>query len=113
MPRLNFPFGPDGLMVPALVGLPASVVQPLQAQGFPLPASVHARGMSDCGSTITAVAPWVLSRLNAVPGVKVQTRTAAGTVNVRYYWISITIYNLTAGSPSLTREDWQVTDLVA
>jgi hypothetical protein len=81
MPRLTFSFGPDGLLVPALVS-PSSADQ--QAQGSPLPAHVRARGMLDSGSTLTAV--------------------------VTFYKISFSIYQPGSGS-LLTRTDWQVTGL--
>jgi hypothetical protein len=45
MPRLTFPFVPDGLLVPALVGLAGPAMQSLQAQGIALPPLVRARGM--------------------------------------------------------------------
>jgi hypothetical protein len=67
--------------------------------------------MLDCGTTITAVAPWVLARLNATPGPTVQTQTAAGSVSVQYYEISFTIYGATPGGTDLSRLDWTVTNL--
>ena len=112
MPRLTFPFVPDGLLVPSLIGLGAPAMQSLQAQGAALPGPVQARGMFDSGTTVTAVAPWVLSALNATPGAATQTRTAAGTVNVHFYQVSFTIYNLASGGSSLTRPDWIVTNLI-
>jgi hypothetical protein len=109
MPRLIFPFVPDGLLVPALIGLTRPALQTLQAQGAALPSLVRARGILDSGTTVTAVAPWVLSTRNATPGPAAQTRTAAGTVSVRYYQISFTIYNLASSGAVLSRPDWTVT----
>jgi hypothetical protein len=111
MPRLTFPFGPDGWLVPALLGLPASLMQSLHAQGAALPPPVHARGLLDSGTTVTAVAPWVLSRLNAPAGPTAQTQTAAGRVGVQFYQVSFTIYNLSQVGTVLSRVDWTVTNL--
>jgi hypothetical protein len=112
MPRLSFPFVPDGLLVPALVGLTRPALQALQSQRTALQSLIRARGTLDSGTTITAVAPWVLSTLNATPGPAAQTRTAAGTVSVRYYQISFTIYDLASGGAVLSRPDWTVTNLL-
>ena len=67
--------------------------------------------MIDTGTTVTAVAPGVLSRLNVPPGPAVQTTTAAGSVQVRLYQVSFTIYDLASGV-TLNRPDWTVTNLL-
>jgi hypothetical protein len=110
MARLTFPFGTDGLLVPALVSPSTADLQASTAQGRPPPASVHARGTLDSGCTLTAVVPRVLSALQATPGRKASTQTAAGRVPVICYEISFSIYRL-GGGPLLTRPDWQVTSL--
>jgi hypothetical protein len=110
MGQLTFAFGPNGLLVPALVNLSAPAGQALQAQGTPMPANVQVRGMLDSGTTVTAVVPWVLTALNAVPGPSAQTQTAGGSVNVAFYRISFSIYKLGSGS-LLSRFDWEVTSL--
>jgi hypothetical protein len=76
-------------------------MQSLQSQGAALPGPVRVRGVLDSGTTITAVAPWVLSQLNATPGPSTQTRTAAGMVQVHFYQVSFTIYNLAGGGTTL------------
>jgi len=111
MPRLTFPFAADGLLVPAMVGLATPAMQALQARGHPLPRLVRAKGMLDSGSTVTAVAPWVLAQLNASPGATAPTQTASGNVVVRMYKISFTIHPLVRGGPTLFRRDWSVTNL--
>jgi hypothetical protein len=111
MPRLTFPFGPDGLLVPALLGLTAADLTAAQAAGTSTPGFLHVRAMIDTGTTVTAVAPRVLSLLNLPPGPAVQTTTAAGPVQVRVYWVSFTVYELTSGG-TLTRDDWVVTNLL-
>jgi hypothetical protein len=82
MPRLTYPFAPDGLLVQALIGLSQPVMKALHAQGAPLPTGIHARGVLDSGSTVTAVAPWLLAALNATPGSATQTLTAGGSTPV-------------------------------
>jgi hypothetical protein len=67
--------------------------------------------MIDTGTTVTAVAPGVLSRLNVPPGPSAQTTTAAGSVRVNLYQVSFTIYDLTSGA-ALTRADGTVTNLL-
>jgi hypothetical protein len=87
-------------------------MQSLQAQGAALPALLQVRGAIDSGTTMTAVAPWVLAKLRAAPGPATQTRTAAGAVWVHFYQVSFTIYNLASGGPVLSRPDWTVTNLL-
>jgi len=111
MPRLTFPFGPDGLLVPALLGLTAADLAAAQKAGATLPGLLQVRGMIDSGSTVTAVAPGVLARLNVPPGPAVRTTTAAGAVQVYLYQVSFTIYDLTSGV-TLTRPDWTVINLL-
>jgi hypothetical protein len=105
MPRLTFPFLPDGLCVPALVG-PSTATTQLQV------APRHVRGLIDSGTTITAVAPWLLAALNVTPGPATQTRTIAGSVTVRFFQISFTIYDPTGPGPDLFRPDWLVTNML-
>jgi hypothetical protein len=110
MPRLTFPFGPDGLVVPALLGLTAADLAVAPAAGTASPV-LPVRGMIDSGTTVTAVAPGVLARLNVPPGPAVQTTTAAGPAQVRLYQVSFTIYDLASGV-TLARPDWTVTNLL-
>lgn len=109
MPRLTLPFGPDGLLVPALVGLAAPALQARHARGAALPAPVHARGMIDSGSTLTVVVSRVLAALGATPGPATQTQTAAGPVAVAFYDVSFTVYDPAAPGVVLSRVDWRVT----
>jgi hypothetical protein len=68
MPRLTFPFGPDGLVVSALLGLTAADLAAAQSAGAPSPALLQVRGMIDSRTMVTAVAPRLLARLNVPPG---------------------------------------------
>jgi hypothetical protein len=69
--------------------------------------------MLDSGTTVTGIAPWVLTALNATPGHGTSTRTAAGSVAVNFYRISFSIYSLVGAGPVLSQVDWLVTNLVA
>jgi hypothetical protein len=111
MPRLTFRFGPDGLLIPALLGLTAADLAAAQGVSTGPPPLFRTRGMIDSGTTITAVAPSVSAHLNVPPGPTVQTTTATGTVQVRLYQVSFTIYDLTSGVV-LARPDWTVTNLL-
>src|SRR5438552_3336208 len=111
MPRMTFPFGPDGLLVPALLGLTAADLAAAQAAGAASPALLQVRGMIDSGTTVTAVAPGVLARLNVPRGPAVDTTTASGIVQVHLYQVSFTIYDQASGA-TLTRCSWTVTNLL-
>jgi hypothetical protein len=67
--------------------------------------------MLDSGTTVTAVAPWILTRLNVTPGRTAQTSTPTGKMQVRMYKISFSIYSQTGGTVNLSEGDWEVTDL--
>lgn len=86
-------------------------MQALHAAGQSLPAPVHARGVLDSGSTVTAVVPRLLVALNATPGPATRTVTAAGNVPVRFYRISFTIHNRPVSRASYSQVDWLVTSL--
>jgi hypothetical protein len=111
MPRLTFPFPPDGLHVPALLGLAAA--DPAAAPGGAAAAAglLHVRGMIDTGTTVTAVAPGVLARLNVPRGPAVETTTAGGVVQAHLYQVSFTIYEQASGI-TLTRRNWTATNLL-
>jgi hypothetical protein len=112
MPRLTFPIDPDGLILRAMLGPEQKIVQSLQAQGQPLPPWLHARALLDTGTTITAVAPRLLTALGVARGPTVSTQTAAGSATVSLYAISFSIYDPAApAGTNLTRDTWEVTDM--
>jgi hypothetical protein len=51
-------------------------------------------GILDSGTTVTPVAPWILTQLNPPAGPTAQTQTAAGRVGVQFYQLSFTISNI-------------------
>ncbi len=112
MPQINFTLSPDGLLLPALLGLDASAMQDLQAQGQPLPRPLQVRGQIDTGSLVTGVGPAVLAALGASSVGASRTQTASGLVVVQLYRISFTIYEPTGQSnATLSRTSWLVTNL--
>jgi hypothetical protein len=110
MPTLNYSLAPDGLRVPCMVNLAGGDLLDLLAKGGAPPRAIHARGMIDTGSTLTAVAMRVLQALGATQQGSAQTHTAAGVVTVQVFMISFTIH-AGPGSPTLHRPDWLVTGL--
>jgi hypothetical protein len=111
VPRLTFPFPPDGLLVPALLGLAAVDLAVAPGGAAAAAGLLHARGMIDTGTTVTAVAPGMLARLNVPRGPAVDTATAGGVVQVHFYQVSFTIYERASGI-MLTRGNWTVTNLL-
>ena len=106
-----FPITPDGLMLPALLGLDTNVMHQLMSQGKPLIRPIPVRVQIDTGTLVTAVVPRILSALGAVAEGTKQTQTA-GISNVQLYYISFTLFDPTGNSPTtLTRASWLVTDL--
>ena len=112
MPQLTFAMAPDGLPLPALVGLDAATVQQLAAQGQPPPSLIQVRCQIDTATTVTAVVPSILTALGAIPGRPGQTHSASGRTSVRSHLISFTVFDPTGiNLATLTRTIWQVTDL--
>jgi hypothetical protein len=108
---MSFPFSPDGLMVSTLLGLTAADLAATQGGTVAAVGLLHVRGMIDTGTTITAVTPGILARLNVPLGPAIDTTTASRIVQVSLYQISFTIYDQTSGV-SLTRPVWTVTNLL-
>jgi hypothetical protein len=68
--------------------------------------------MLDTGTTMTGVAPRLLSAVGATPGPSASTQTAAGPASVLLYKISFTIYDPAARpGAALFRGTWAVTNL--
>jgi hypothetical protein len=86
-------------------------MQARQASGQALIPPVRARGALDTGSTLTAVAPWVLAKLHAIPWTTAPTQTASGNVVVDVFKISFTIHPIGRIGPTLTERNWTVTRL--
>jgi hypothetical protein len=112
MPRLTFAFSPDGLLVPALVGLDALAMQNRLARGEPLTRPIHVRAQIDSGSLVTGVGPATLTALGAIAVGSSRTQTASGLATVQLYLISFTVFDPTgANKAALYRTSWPVTSL--
>ena len=94
MPRLTYPVTPHGLSVPVLVGLDGKTTAALHAAGRPIPPPIHASGLLDTCSDLTAVAAWALQQLAIAPATTATTRTAAGPMAVRLYQVSVSIQDV-------------------
>src|SRR5262249_31921471 len=112
MPGLIFPIATDGLRVPVLIGHDSARLQAFQVAGMPLPTPLHAQGLLDTGTDVTAVGPSLLNTLGLQAAGSVQTQTASGLVIVQFYKVSITLYNPTGPSRvTFFRPVWTVTSL--
>jgi hypothetical protein len=91
MPQLKFPVTRAGLEVPVWIGLDHKAAKALEAAGRSVPPPVLARGVLDTGTSVTAVALWVLQQLAVSPTTTTSTQTAAGKVPVDLYEVSLSI----------------------
>jgi hypothetical protein len=91
MPHATFPTSPDGLVVDALVGLPAYAMEALQQAGQPIPPPVLIRALLDTGSDATAVSAACAKKIGLKRLGRVRTRTASGNVLFNLYEISFSI----------------------
>lgn len=114
MAHIQFAVSQAGLAVPALIGPHGGLIQQLLANGQPVPAPVAVRGLLDTGSSVTAVAPWVLRRLG-LSGIGVgASQTASGSVPVDIYEVSIAIIpSHLQNTPDFTLPRILVSELVA
>src|SRR5947208_15497898 len=103
MALLSFPVSQAGLALPVYVGVDQQTTAARLASTGLLPSLVPARGLIDTGADVTAVAPWVLQRLNVPVKYTVGTQTAAGPVQVNVYSVSLSITDPNrSGTPMLT-----------
>jgi hypothetical protein len=102
MPTLTFSAKEDGLMVPVLVCLKGETVTDLHANGLPIPMPIRCMAVVDCGTTATAVAPWILRQLGLGPGIPATAQTASGVVNTEVHLVSLTILGPNFTGPGFT-----------
>jgi hypothetical protein len=108
--QLTFPLSADGLTLEVRVGLPAPVLEAKLAQGQPFRAAETARALIDTGADAMSVAPGILTQLGLAPTGDVEMTTASGSVRVKRYEISLTLFgNLGVAGPVLVRPVWNVT----
>ncbi len=109
MPRLMFALSPDGLLLPAFLGLDAAAMQDLLSQGMPVPRPIQVQTQIDTGSLVTGVTPRLIRAIGAAPGGSARTLTAGGFAFVPFYRISFTLFDNVGAS--ISRTSWLVTNL--
>jgi predicted aspartyl protease len=108
--QLTFPLSADGLALEVRVGLPAPLLEAKLAQGESFRAAETVRALIDTGADAMSVAPRVLTQLGLTPTGEVEMTTASGSVMVKRYEISLTVFgNLGVAGPVLVRPVWNVT----
>lgn len=112
MASLTYPADEDGLKVPVMVCLKAQAITDLLTNGLPIPAPITCRGIVDCGSTVTNVAPWIISQLGLGPGITATTQTAAGVASTSVHWVSLSFLDA-QGAPAFTLPTVMVAELSA
>lgn len=112
MAQLNYPASQAGLAVPVLIGLDSRDTLQLIGAGKPVPPPVLVQGLLDTGSSVTAVAPWVLKRLGVASKGIGSTQTASGQATVNLFYVSFGMLPLgQQHSPSFTLPSILVTEL--
>lgn len=112
MAKLIFPTNPNGLAVTVVIGLDGATTADLYSAGLPIPMPVTQPGVVDCGSTLTAVAPWILKRLGLTRGIPATTQTMGGLVAVSLFSVSLTIRDpQQPGAPEFTLPTTWVQDM--
>lgn len=91
MPQLTFPLQLGELKLAALIGLYHQAMVDRIVAGLPPLAPIWARGVVDTGSSITCIATDILRVLGVPPVGQTSTRTAAGSVPVRLFRVSLSI----------------------
>jgi hypothetical protein len=113
MPHFTFPITKDGYALDVLIGLRTTDALALHAAGQPIPPPLHAHALLDTASDRTAVAQRLLQQMGLAHLGPIQTQTAAGTVTVLRYQISLSVPNPTgARTPMLTRSEWPATEFL-
>src|SRR5258708_3133639 len=91
MPQLTFPIDPDGLIVPALVGLDGYTMTTLVRAGQLVPTPIRVRAILDTGADVVCVSPSILKQLGIVSSRHTQTHTSGGQAQANLVEISLSI----------------------
>src|SRR5262249_15694248 len=84
----------------------------LQQVGAPFPRALLLRGLIDTGTNITAIDPQVVQQLGLILRGSLPTQTAAGSISVNLYEISLSISGPKgAAGPMLVRPTLLVSEL--
>jgi hypothetical protein len=113
MPHLTLGISLDGFALTVLVGRNGKDTTDLVNSGQKVPPPLALRAIIDSGTDMTCVASRVVEQLGLIAIGGVETQTAAGLLNAKFYEVSIGIYptgNLT--SPMLLLEQLHVMELV-
>src|SRR5262249_13840613 len=103
---------PDGLAVEVMIGLDGKTATALHTAGRPIPPPIPARALVDTATDLTALDSRLVNHFGLVVASSGSTHTAAGSVSVIMYEISLTISNpKLASSPMLVRPTLVVTEL--
>src|SRR6266702_489355 len=112
MPQLNYRLHPDGMVLPAWIGVSEAEAHQWVQSGKPIPAPVSVRALIDPGSDRTAVAPQVIQLLGLGVFVFGRAQTAGGTFRVNLFRASLTISGASQSSgPRLYLADLLVSEL--
>jgi hypothetical protein len=112
VPHLTFAASLDGLGLEVMMGLNGQETASLAKSGQPIPRPIPARALVDTATDVTALAPRLLTHFGCVPVYSVPTLTAAGSIRVQVYAVSLTITAQSIlNAPMLVRETLHVTEL--
>lgn len=98
MARLEFVISAAGLEAAVVVGPSGKELAALHAAGQPIPRPVHARGLIDTGTSVTAISATVLQQTGLIAIGTGQSHTASGKVPVGIFEVSLSILPLLPGS---------------
>lgn len=113
MTQLTFPLQAGELKLAVLLSLHHQGMVDRLAAGQPLTAPLWATGVIDTGSSITSIVPDVIQRLGIASVGQTRTHTAAGSVPVRLFRVSLSIPATgNRPGPMLTRDDLLVMELI-
>ena len=103
---------PDGPALEVVIGPEGAQIAALQQAGTPIPKPLQVRGLIDSAADMTAVAPRVLHHLGVIPTARVSTLTAAGSIHVNLFKVSLTISGPKGGAgPMFVKSTLLVTEL--
>ncbi len=92
MPLWTLPLEQAGLVVPVVATLAQPQIASLQAAGLPGPSMAPGRGLIDTGTDVCAITPAMVRYLGLTPHATSPTQTAAGSVLVPLYRISLLLH---------------------
>jgi hypothetical protein len=112
MLHLTFAASADGPTLEVVVSLAGQQLAALQQRGAAFPRALTLRALIDTGTDVTAIDPRVVQQLALALRTTASTQTAAGSVNVNLYEVSLTIAGPKgAAGPMLVRPTLLVTEL--